>query len=85
MPSAVSDEPIIKLGQDSTAAVKEGEVGPELRGDVAVRGFWRRGRRTIFDVRVTDTDNPSQRNQDVEKVLRRHETMKKGKYLAVYQ
>ena len=34
---------------------------------------------------MTDTDNSSQRNQDVEKVLCRHETMKKGKYLAVCQ
>ena len=81
MPSAVSDEPIIHTSRDSTAAVEEGEVLPEIRGDVAVKGFWRRDRRTVFDVRVTDTDNPSQRGQKVKKVLVRHENEKKRKYL----
>jgi len=80
-PSAVSDEPLIHLGQAPNAAAANEEVLPELRGDVAVKGFWRRGATTIFDVRITDTDAPSNRNQDVQKILLRHENEKKKRYL----
>jgi hypothetical protein len=53
---------------------------PELRGDLAVHGFWTRGQTAIFDVRITDTDQPSNRNTDPSKVLLRHEKEKKTKY-----
>ncbi|KAI2507264.1 hypothetical protein MHU86_7100 [Fragilaria crotonensis] len=56
---------------------------PELRGDIAVHGFWTRGTTAIFDVRVTDTDAPSNRNTTPEKVLLRHEKEKKDKYGAL--
>ena len=35
----------------------------------------------IFDIRVTDLDNPSQRGSDAKKTLARHEREKKAKYL----
>ena len=54
----------------------------EIRGDKRVHGFWKRGRTTIFDVRITDTECQSTRNQDTEKVLQKHELEKKRKYLA---
>ena len=53
---------------------------PELRGDVAAHGFWRRGTTTIFDVRITDTDARSYRRTDPHKVLRTQEAEKKAKY-----
>ena len=53
---------------------------PELRGDVAVHGFWSRGMMAVFDIRVTDTDSNSYRNTDPAKVLKKHETEKKNKY-----
>jgi hypothetical protein len=56
---------------------------PELRGDLAVHGFWTRGQTVIFDVRITDTDQPSNRNTDPSKVLLRHEKEKKDKYGAL--
>jgi hypothetical protein len=81
-PSAVSDEPLIHLGQaPRTNATATAEVLPELRGDVAVKGFWKRGATTIFDVRITDTDAPSYRQQDVRKILEKHEKEKKKRYL----
>ena len=82
-PSAVSDEPLIHSGRDLQARAngKGNEVQPEERGDVAVHGFWRRGTTAIFDIRITDTDAPSNRNQDPVKVLAAHEKMKKAKYL----
>ena len=54
---------------------------PETCGDVAVHGFWPRGARAIFDIRVTDTDAPSYRSQDPLKVLPKHEKEKKDKYV----
>jgi hypothetical protein len=53
----------------------------ENRGDIAVDGFWKSGRRCIFDVRITDTECRSTRNQDPTKVLKRCEQQKKDKYL----
>ena len=59
------------------------EPSPELRGDLAVHGFWTRGQTAIFDVRITDTDQPSNRNTDPTKVLLRHEKERKDKYDAL--
>jgi hypothetical protein len=53
----------------------------ENRGDIAVDGFWSHGRRCIFDVRITDTENRSSRNQDPAKVLKKCEQLKKDKHL----
>lgn len=78
---AISDEPIIQNSQDVRQAGADRTAPlPELRGDIGVAGFWRRGTMTVFDVRVTDTDSPSVRTQDPVKILRRHETEKKTKY-----
>jgi hypothetical protein len=83
-PSVVSDEPFIHTSQDVQRAGANGtEPTPELRGDVSVHGFWRRGTTAVFDVRVTDTDQPSNRGVDPVKVLKRHETEKKKKYNAL--
>ena len=84
-PSAVSDEPLIHSGQDvprGARAAAGSESQPEIRGDVAVHGFWRRGTTTVFDIRVTDTDCPSYRGRAPEKVLAKHEREKKAKYNA---
>jgi hypothetical protein len=56
-------------------------AGNENRGDVAVDGFWKHGRRCIFDVRITDTENRSTRNRDPSKVLDKCEKLKKDKHL----
>jgi hypothetical protein len=82
-PSAVSNEPLIHRGRDGnkrTHADGE-EAPPELRGNVAVHGFWRRGTTASFDIGVTNTDAPSYRNQDPHKILARHEKEKKDKYV----
>ena len=74
-PSAVSDEPTIPMCQN-----QDSQDVSELRGDVAVHGFWSRGTTAIFDVRVTDTDARSYRTQDPKKVLKKQEKDKKDKY-----
>jgi hypothetical protein len=83
-PSAVSDEPLIFSGRDADGAQGTAAANPppDLRGDVAVHGFWRRGTTAIFDVRVTDTDAPSNRGLDPAKILKKHEKEKQAKYLA---
>ena len=48
---------------------------------MAVHGFWRRGTSTIFDIRVTDTDAPSNRKLEPRKVLARQEREQKDKYV----
>jgi hypothetical protein len=79
----VSDKPLIHRGQDGNGRTnaKGAEEPPELHGNVAVDGFWRRDTTAIFDIRVTDTEAPSNRNQDPHKVLARHEKEKKDKYV----
>ena len=80
-PSAVADEPLILKGRANDGNCTGGEVQAEIRGDVAVHGFWQRGSSAIFDIRVTDTDCPTYRSMDPSKVLARHEKEKKDKYL----
>jgi hypothetical protein len=80
-PSTVSDEPLILPSRAMPVAGTNRTVpSPELRGDLAVHGFWSKGQTAIFDVRITDTDQPSNRNTDPSKVLLRHEKEKKAKY-----
>ena len=82
-PSAVSDEPLIhsSRGGNGRAAAQGAEAPPDIRGDVAVHGFWRRGATAIFDVRVTDTDAPYHRGQAPHKILAKQEREKKDKYV----
>ncbi len=59
----------------------EGEVlGDEARGDVGAHGFWKRGRTTIFDIQVCDTDAKSYGNRESKKVLESAAQRKKVKY-----
>jgi hypothetical protein len=83
-PSTVSDEPLIQPSRDvEVAGNQRTEPSPEIRGDLAVHGFWTKSQTAIFDVRITDTDQPSNRNTDPAKVLLRHEKEKKDKYGAL--
>ena len=80
-PSTVSDEPLILPSRDIPVEGTTRTVpSPELRGDLAVHGFWTKGQTAIFDVRITDTDQPTNRKIDPGKVLLRHEKEKKNKY-----
>ena len=83
-PSTISDKPLIQPSRDVHLADNtRTKPSPELRGDLAVHGFWSRGQTAIFDVRITDTDQPCNRNTDPAKVLLHHEKEKKDKYGAL--
>ena len=83
-PSAVTDEPRIPTYQPAPApgARQRGDPPPprDLRGDIAVHGFWRRGTTAVFDIRVTDTDCASYRQRDPSSVLHSQEEAKKRRY-----
>eukprot|EP00804_Cyclotella_cryptica_P015082 CCRYP_000640-RA/>CCRYP_000640-RA protein AED:0.42 eAED:0.42 QI:0/0/0/1/0/0/2/0/139 len=55
-------------------------LGEEARGDVSAHGFWQKGRSTIFDVRITDTDSKSYGNTASDKLLERFAQLKRDKY-----
>ena len=48
--------------------------------DVSAHGFWQKGRSTIFDVRITDTDSKSYGNTASDKLLERFAQLKRDKY-----
>ena len=81
-PSAVSDEPFIHTGRDNqrTPGLTGAPIDKDLRGDIGVHGFWTKQQSTIFDVRITDTDCTSARDQDPRKILAQHEREKKKTY-----
>lgn len=80
-PGAVRDEPKINTYREPTAD-GPAQAQAELRGDISAHGFWTRGKTTIFDVRVTDTDAPSHSGQDPYKVLAKQERAKRDVYAA---
>ena len=83
-PSSVSDEPLIQPSRNiPVEGTTPTEPSPKLRGNLAVHGFWTRSQTAIFDVRITDRDQPSNRNTDTAKVLLCHEKEKKNKYGAL--
>ena len=86
-PSAVSREPLInscvdkrKAGEGRGRTIEEELETLEDRGDTSVSAFWTRGSTCIFDVRVTNLDNASQRKHSPTSVLRAHERAKMRKY-----
>ena len=55
-------------------------TGDEARLDIRARGFWRRGQNAFFDVRVTNIDCDSQKEESITSILRSHELEKKRQY-----
>ena len=52
----------------------------DARLDVRARGFWRDGQNAYFDVRVTNINCESQKNQQISAILKKHEQEKKRQY-----
>ena len=89
-PSSIRDVPLIanSLGDGRRRQPNQNNPSPTtnrqsdsvLRGDIGVYNFWRSGTETIFDVRITDLDNATNRGRDPAKTLARHKSEKKRKY-----
>ena len=85
-------EPTIFYGNGSRAAVNNANpttprqpnptntLGDEAREDVLAHGFWNRGRGTVFNIRICNTDSRSYGNTSPSKILERHAKEKKDKY-----
>ena len=85
--SRVTTEPLIHYGDGMGASLggttgnRNGNtLGEEARGDVSAHGFWQKGRSTIFDVQITDTDSKSYGNTASDKLLERFAQLKRDKY-----
>ena len=52
----------------------------EARLDFSVRGFWQRGQRAFFDVRIFNPFAPSYRNQNLSNAFKSNERIKKRAY-----
>ena len=57
------------------------QAGKEARGDVLIHGLWETGTLCVLDVCITDTDQPSYKDDSSKKVLEGHVKRKKNKYL----
>ena len=54
--------------------------GDNAKPDIRARGVWRNGQNAYFDVRITNTNSPSQKHLSFEKILEKHEKEKKRQY-----
>ena len=59
---------------------KSANLRDDARLDIRARGFWRNGQNAFFDVRVTNADCESQKNQSIKSILNKHENEKKRHY-----
>ena len=57
-----------------------GLTGDNAKPDVRARGFWRDGQNAFFDVRITNTNAPSQIHMTTDKIFEKHEKEKKRQY-----
>ena len=55
-------------------------LGDNAKPDIRARGVWRNGQNAYFDVRITNTNSPSQKHLTSEKILEKHEKEKKRQY-----
>ena len=73
----VETEPLLQAVNEELIT---GLTGVESRPDIRARGVWRSGQNAYFDVRVTNVNADSQKNQSIEKILKKHENEKKRQY-----
>ena len=57
-----------------------GLTGIESKHDIRARGVWITGQNAYFDVRMTNVNSDSQKNQSIEKILKKNENEKKRHY-----
>ena len=52
----------------------------ESKPDIRARGVWRTGQNAYLDVRITNANADSQKNQSIAKILKKHVNEKKRNY-----
>ena len=63
-----------------TGEIIAGLSGNASRPDIRAKGVWRAGQNAVFDVRVTNTNSPSQIHLTTESILKKHVQKKKRNY-----
>ena len=63
--------------QPLTGEEIRGNVSDEARSDISARGFWSRGQRAFFDIRVFDPNAQRHQNKMLKEMLRTKRTRKK--------
>ena len=58
--------------------IVNGLLVDNARPDIRASGFWRAGQNAFFDVRITNTNSPTQQNVPTEKVIEKHEKQKRS-------
>ena len=75
------EAPLQKIDENTKSTYhRTAIVADDARLDVRARGFWRQGQNAFFDVRVTNVDCASQRNTQINTILKNHEQEKKRGY-----
>ena len=76
----VSIEPKLQSLSGEKFSYKTASTDPEARLDISARGFWTRGQRAFFDVRIFDPMAPSHRHQSLQAAHEKNENEKKRIY-----
>ena len=58
----------------------QGNVSDEARSDISARGFWSRGQRAFFDIRIFDPNAQRHQNKTLRKCYEQNEQEKKRQY-----
>ena len=77
--SSLHKEPLIQQFQNDDLRTFDDVAGN--CGNPSMRGLWERQTDCIMDVRITDPDNKTQLNRNLDTILNSHEREKKKKYL----
>ena len=76
----VAIEPHLQPLSGETFVHKTANTDPAARVDISARGFWTRGQRAYFDIRIFDPMAPSHRNQSLQYVHEKNENEKMRNY-----
>ena len=76
----VRSEPILTALTGENFRLRSSNVSDEAKVDISARGFWVRGQRAFFDVRVFHPFAPSYRHKSLQATHRQHESEKRRAY-----
>ena len=76
----VATEPLLLPLQEEQLIYQTANTSRDARVDISARGFWTRGQRAFFDIRIFDPTARSHRNLSLEAAHRRNEQEKSRAY-----
>ena len=76
----VAVEPLLEKLSGETFHHKTANKADDARPDISARGFWQRGQRAFFDIKVFNPNARSYLSQTLQQQYRNHENIKKRAY-----